>query len=268
MERTCYVNAYNTFQALFELGVIAIVNENDTVAIDELKFGDNDTLSALVASLIEADWLFILTDVDRLYSADPRLFPEAAAIARVSPAELAQLSIDAGSSGSQWGTGGMATKLAAARIATSAGVEMAITRGGQPSNILKIMAGEAIGTRFEAQKRSDNARKRWIAYGLMPMGKIYLDAGAIQAICQGGKSLLAAGITKVAGEFSASESVQLCDQEGRELARGIVNYSSEEIDRVKGQHSERIASLLGYMAAETIIHRDNLVILSASSNKR
>jgi glutamate 5-kinase len=166
----------------------------------------------------------------------------------------------------------MATKLAAARIATSAGVEMAITRGRQPSNILKIMAGEAIGTRFEAQKRSDNARKRWIAYGLMPMGKIYLDAGAIQAICQGGKSLLAAGITKVAGEFSASESVQLCDQEGRELARGIVNYSSEEIDRVKGQHSERIASLLGYMAAETIIHRDNLVVLSASSttstNKR
>jgi len=239
MERTCYVNAYNTFQALFELGVIAIVNENDTVAIDELKFGDNDTLSALVASLIEADWLFILTDVDRLYSADPRLFPEAAAIARVSPAELAQLSIDAGSSGSQWGTGGMATKLAAARIATSAGVEMAITRGRQPSNILKIMAGEAIGTRFEA--------------------------GAIQAICQGGKSLLAAGITKVEGEFSASESVQLCDQEGQELARGIVNYSSEEIDRVKGQHSERIASLLGYRAAETIIHRDNLVILSASS---
>ena len=265
MERTCYVNAYNTFQALFELGVIAIVNENDTVAIDELKFGDNDTLSALVASLIEADWLFILTDVDRLYSADPRLFPEAEAIARVTSAQLAQLSIDAGSSGSQWGTGGMATKLAAARIATSAGVEMAITRGRQPSNILKIMAGEAIGTRFEAQKRSDNARKRWIAYGLMPMGKIYLDAGAIQAICQGGKSLLAAGITKVEGEFSASESVQLCDQEGREVARGIVNYSSEEIDRVKGQHSERIASLLGYMAAETIIHRDNLVILSASS---
>jgi len=167
----------------------------------------------LVASLIEADWLFILTDVDRLYSADPRLFPEAAAIARVTPAQLAQLSIDAGSSGSQWGTGGMATKLAAARIATSAGVEMAITRGRQPGNILKIMAGEAIGTRFEAQKRSDNARKRWIAYGLMPMGKIYLDAGAIQAICQGGKSLLAAGITKVEGEFSASESVQLCDQE-------------------------------------------------------
>jgi glutamate 5-kinase len=265
MERNCYVNAYNTFQALFELGVIPIVNENDTVAIDELKFGDNDTLSALVASLIEADWLFILTDVDRLYSADPRLVPNAQAIAVVSPQDLAELSIEAGSSGSQWGTGGMATKLSAARIATSAGVRMAITQGREPQNIGKILEGEAIGTRFEPQPRSDNARKRWIAYGLPLMGKLYLDSGAVQAICQGGKSLLAAGITQVEGEFSATDSVQLCDGNGREIARGIVNYSSAEIDRVKGHHSDRIVSLLGYREAETMIHRDNLVVLVSSN---
>jgi glutamate 5-kinase len=264
MERNCYVNAYNTFQALFELGVIPIVNENDTVAIDELKFGDNDTLSALVASLIEADWLFILTDVDRLYSADPRIDPNARAIAMVSPVELAELSIDAGSSGSSWGTGGMATKLAAARIATSAGVRMAITQGRQPGNILKILDGEAIGTRFEPQQRNENARKRWIAYGLLPMGNLSLDRGAVRAICEGGKSLLAAGITKVEGEFSASESVRLCDADGREIARGIVNYSSAEIDRVKGQHSDRLVDLLGYTGADTIVHRDNLVVLVPS----
>lgn len=265
MERNCYVNAYNTFQALFELGAIPIVNENDTVAIDELKFGDNDTLSALVASLIEADWLFILTDVDRLYSADPRLVPDARAISVVSPTELAELSIDAGSSGSQWGTGGMATKLAAARIATSAGVRMAIARGCDPGNILKILNGEAIGTRFEPQTRSENARKRWIAYGLAPMGTIHVDSGAARAICQGGKSLLAAGITRVEGDFSASDSVRLLDPNEREIAKGIVNYSSGEIDRVKGHHSDRIADLLGYMDAETIIHRDNLVVLVPSN---
>lgn len=261
MERSCYVNAYNTFQALFELGVIPIVNENDTVAVEELKFGDNDTLSALVASLIEADWLFILTDVDRLYSADPRLVPDAKPITLVNSAEFAQLRVEAGSSGSQWGTGGMATKLAAARIATSAGVRMAIAHGRQPENIEKILQGEFIGTQFEPQPRPENARKRWIAYGLMPMGKLYLDPGAVAAICQGNKSLLAAGIVRVEGEFIASEAVQLCDRDGKEIARGIVNYSSTEIAQIKGHRSENIPTLLGYVGAETVVHRDNLVIL-------
>ncbi len=262
MERTCYVNASNTFSALFDLGVIPVVNENDTVAIDELKFGDNDTLSALVASLIEADWLFILTDVDQLYSADPRVDPSAYPIDILTPQQLALLQVDTGNTGSQWGTGGMATKLAAARIATSAGVKMAITRGRHPENILKILGGEAIGTQFLPQERTGNARKRWIAYGLLPMGKLYLDGGAIKAICQGGKSLLPAGVTKVDGEFSATDAVQLYDHQGVEVARGIVNYSSNEIDQIKGHHSDEIINLLGYVESETVIHRDNLVLLS------
>lgn len=261
VDRNCYVNVYNTFSALLELGVIPIVNENDTVAVEELKFGDNDTLSALVASLIEADWLFLLTDVDRLYSADPRLFPDARPITLVNTAEIAQLQIKAGSSGSQWGTGGMATKLTAARLATSAGVRVAITQGKQPQNIDRILQGEAIGTQFPAGARSDNARKRWIAYGLLPLGTLYLDGGAVSAIAEGGKSLLAAGIVGVEGEFAATDAVQLWDAQGREVARGLVNYSSGEIERIKGQQSQDIPQLLGYRGAETVIHRDNLVIL-------
>jgi glutamate 5-kinase len=262
MQRSCYVNAYNTFSALLDLGVIPIVNENDTVAIDELKFGDNDTLSALVASLVEADWLFLLTDVDKLYSADPRLVPEAKPIDLVNRREFSQLEVTVSDSGSGWGTGGMVTKLTAARIATSAGVRTAIAQGKQPTNILKIIQGEAIGTQFEPQPRAESARKRWIAYGLLPMGKLYLDSGALMAICQKGKSLLAAGITRVEGEFIASEAVQLCDREGKEIARGIVNYNSTEIEQIKGNHSENIPSILGYLGAETVIHRDNLVIIS------
>lgn len=261
IERTCYVNAHNTFQSLFELGVIPIVNENDTVAVEELKFGDNDTLSALVASLLEADWLFLLTDVDRLYSADPRTVPDARPIALVERAELTNLQVAAGTSGSQWGTGGMGTKLTAARLATSAGVKTVITHGKQPGNILKILQGEAIGTQFQAQPRTDNARKRWIAHGLLPAGKLYLDGGAVQAICQGGKSLLAAGIVTVAGDFAATDAVQLCDREGKEIGRGLVNYSSMEIERIKGHHSQAIAQLLGYEGPDTVVHRDNLTVL-------
>jgi glutamate 5-kinase len=262
IERSCYVNINNTFQALFELGVIAIVNENDTVAIEELKFGDNDTLSALVASLIEADWLFILTDVDRLYSADPRSNPDAQPISLVTATELNQLQVNAGSSGSQWGTGGMMTKLTAARIATGSGVRTVITHGKNPQNIAKILAGESLGTQFEPQLRTGNARKRWIAYGLLPLGTLYLDNGAIKALCNGGKSLLPAGITQVEGEFLASDAVRICDAQGKEMGRGLVNYSSGEIAQIKGHHSDEIATILGYIDAETVIHRDNLVIRS------
>ncbi|MBR8829286.1 MAG: glutamate 5-kinase [Gomphosphaeria aponina SAG 52.96 = DSM 107014] len=265
IERSSYVNAYNTFREVLELGVIPIVNENDTVAVEELKFGDNDTLSALVASLIEADWLFLLTDVDRLYSADPRTVPNAQPITLVNNTDLAKLQIAAGSSGSQWGTGGMVTKLTAARIATGAGVKTVITQGKYPANIGKILQGELIGTQFEPFPRTDNARKRWIAYGLLPMGKLYLDDGALKAISQKGKSLLPAGITQVEGNFNSADSVILCNQSGKEIARGIVNYASKEIDQIKGHHSEKIAAILGYIGADTIIHRDNLVVQEADS---
>lgn len=261
MQRNSYVNAYNTFEELLELGVIPIVNENDTIATEELKFGDNDTLSALVASLIEADWLFLLTDVDRLYSADPRTVPNAQPITLVNSEQLASLDVKAGASGSGWGTGGMETKITAARIATSAGVRTAIAHGRHPQNIAKILQGEPLGTQFEPQPRPENARKRWIAHGLVPRGKLYLDTGAVKAICQRGKSLLAAGITRTEGDFQLSDAVVLCDGEGKEIARGIVNYNSSEIQQIQGEHSENIVTILGYMGAETIIHRDNLVVL-------
>ena len=260
MERSSYVNIYNTLESLLELGVIPIVNENDTVAVEELKFGDNDTLSALVASLVEADWLFLLTDVDRLYSADPRTVPDAKPFDLVNSAQFAQLQVEAGASGSAWGTGGMMTKLAAARIATSAGVRTVITQGKQPQNLSKILQGESIGTEFEPQPRTDNARKRWIAHGLLPTGTLYLDPGAVKAICQRRKSLLAAGIARIEGEFLAAEAVRLCTAQGTEIARGIVNYSSTEIERIKGHHSEEIPDLLGYAGPETVVHRDNLVL--------
>ena len=260
VERNAYVNVSNTFEELLNLGVIPIVNENDTVAIDELKFGDNDTLSALVASLIGADWLFLLTDVDKLYSDDPRTVPDAKPIDLVSSSEFANLQVTAGGSGSSWGTGGMATKLAAARIATDSGVTMAIAQGQQPQNILRILDGENIGTKFEPQPKSDNARKRWIAYGLIPMGKLYLDDGAVNAIAKRGKSLLPAGITK--GDFSTGDAVQILDSHQQEIARGLVNYSSQELERVKGLQSQDIESHLGYSAADTAVHRNNLVIQS------
>lgn len=258
MQRSCYVNAFATFQELLQLGVIPIVNENDTVAVEELKFGDNDTLSALVASLIEADWLFILTDVDRLYSADPRAFPDAQPITLVNRIE--ELEVQVGEAGSQWGTGGMATKITAARIATSAGVRTVITEGRNPETIQKILQGEALGTQFEPQPRTDNARKRWIAHSLVPVGRLYLDQGAIAAIVKSGKSLLAAGITNIEGDFRSSDAVQLCDFDGVEVARGLVNYSRNELQQILGRQSEEIAKILGYSGAETVVHRDNLVL--------
>jgi glutamate 5-kinase len=261
-DRDRYINAHNTFRELLKLGVIPVVNENDTVAVDELKFGDNDTLSALVASLVQADWLFLLTDVDSLYSADPRTNPDAKPISTVEQIEdLAKLQVQAGDRGSRWGTGGMATKIAAAAIATDAGVRTVITKGQIPDNILKILAGDTIGTQFSPHPEPINARKHWIAYSLVPVGTLVLDAGAAQAITSQGKSLLAAGILSIEGEFQSQEPVRLCDPTGREIARGLVNYSNTELSLIRGNHSDDIPALLGYAGAETVVHRDNLVVL-------
>ncbi len=263
VQRSRYVNAYRTFRQLLKLGVIPIVNENDTLAVEELKFGDNDTLSAMVASLVEADWLFLLTDVDRLYSADPRYDPNAQPIDLVNQIEeLDALNVNVGAQGTSWGTGGMVTKISAARIATKAGVRTVITEGGSPQNIEKILQGESIGTRFEPQPLPFNARKRWIAHGLVPAGKLYLDKGAVNAIQQSGKSLLAAGITEIEGEFQSHDAVQICDPLGQEVARGIVNYSSTELQKIRGHQSDEIPQILGYEGAETVVHRDNLVLSS------
>ncbi|WP_008312478.1 glutamate 5-kinase [Leptolyngbya sp. PCC 6406] len=265
VQRSRYVNSYRTFRQLLQLGVIPVVNENDTVAVEELKFGDNDTLSAQVASLVGADWLFLLTDVDQLYSADPRSNPDAQPIYVVERVEqLADLQVQVGDRGSQWGTGGMMTKIEAARIATTAGVRTVITEGRHPENLLKILSGEALGTQFTPQARPASARKRWIAHSLMAAGKLYVDEGAVQAICQAGKSLLAAGITEVEGEFERQDAVQLCDRTGREVARGIVNYGHSDLEKIRGHHSDEIPDLLGYRGADTVIHRDNLVISTNS----
>ncbi len=259
-QRSRYVNSYRTFRQLMQLGVIPIVNENDTVATDELKFGDNDTLSALVANLVAADYLFLLTDVDQLYSADPRQDPDAQPISRVP--QIDQLAAHIGTAGSSWGTGGMTTKIEAARIATAAGIHTVITQGQTPENILKIVQGEAIGTLFEAQPKQPSARKRWIAGSLIPAGRLYLDLGATKAIRSAGKSLLPAGIAEVEGEFAAQDAVLLCDPNGLEIARGLVNYSDEELRKICGHRSADIAGLLGYEGAETVVHRDNLVLSS------
>jgi glutamate 5-kinase len=257
-KRQSYKNIYNTIQQLLKLGVIPIINENDTVAVEELRFGDNDTLSARVASAIEANWLFLLTDVDRLYSADPRSNLEARPIAVVE--NIDDLVVDSSGQGSAWGTGGMATKIAAARIATSAGVQTVITNSSRPRDVQKILGGELIGTLFRAQKTIDNARKRWLAHGTVPVGQILLDAGAVRAIREQGKSLLPAGVMGVTGEFSESDTVQLCGGDEREIAIGSVNYSSTELRRIAGQQSAAIAKILGHAGEQTVVHRDNLVL--------
>ncbi|AFY74859.1 glutamate 5-kinase [Synechococcus sp. PCC 7502] len=279
IQRQHYINVYSTFQELLELGVVPIVNENDTVAVEELKFGDNDTLSALVASIIEADWLFLLTDVDRLYSANPRLDPDAIPIMTVNHQELWNLDIDTSSgnanqnsnqngsqNSSQWGTGGMATKLSAAKIAAIAGVKTVICKGSEPQSIIKILGGENLGTQFEPQPRTVNARKRWIAYAMIPMGKLVLDEGAVKAVLTKGRSLLPAGIIDVLGNFEAQQAVSLCDRSGKEIARGLTNYTSAEIQQIQGQQSEDISRILGFEGADTIVHRDNLVLMEGNAD--
>ncbi len=262
IDRDRYLNIYRTLHELFALGVIPVINENDTVAVEELNFGDNDTLSARVSHLVKAKWLILFTDVAGLYSANPHVDPEAQLIAEVGQvsAELDQV---AGSKGSNWGTGGMVTKLEAARIATAGGITMVITDGGIPQNLPKILAGEAIGTKFLPHKDPMNFRQLWIAYGLVPQGKLLLDKGAVKAIQAQGKSLLPAGIQAIEGKFKAQSLVDLCDLKGKEFARGLVNYSSDDLSKLLGQKSGRIPEILGYEGEAEAVHRDNLVLLAA-----
>jgi glutamate 5-kinase len=272
MQRRNYRNVHATLESLLDLQVVPIINENDTVAVEELKFGDNDTLSALVASLMEADWLFLLTDVDRLYSADPRQDPTAEPIIAVDYSQIENLEINFGmatsatsesakSAVNQWGTGGMATKLTAAKIASRAGIKTVITKGSEPELIFKILNGESLGTQFAAQPQTLNARKRWIMDGTVTVGKLILDPGAVLAIKSGGRSLLPAGIKAVTGKFESEDTVSLCDQLEQEFARGISNFSSTEIEQIMGCRTEDIIRLLGSDRQTTAIHRDNLVLL-------
>ncbi|HAN46157.1 MAG TPA: glutamate 5-kinase [Cyanobacteria bacterium UBA8156] len=261
LSRRQYQSVCTTLETLLTMGVIPIANENDTVATEELKFGDNDTLSALVAGAIAADWLFLLTDVDRLYSANPKLDPQARPIAHVTAPELMTLTVDVAGD-SRWGTGGMATKLAAARIAVTAGVQVAITKGSEPERLLGLVAGEPHGTVFAPDPQPLNARKRWLAYGAMPVGTLWLDRGAVVAVRDRGRSLLPVGIVAIEGEFEAGDAVRLGDREtGQEVARGLVNYGSPELRQILGHPSTAIATILGVEGEPTAVHRDNLVVL-------
>jgi glutamate 5-kinase len=259
-DRTRYRNAAATLETLLECGVLPVINENDTVAVDEIKFGDNDNLSSLVTSLVDAGLLVILTDIDGLYDADPRQNPQARLIPLVRTITR-ELEAAAGGSGSTVGTGGMATKLAAAKKAGKSGAATLIVDGRQPRIIQRVLAGEEVGTMILPSRESLTRRKHWIAYTLRPHGRLTVDAGAAMVLRREGRSLLPSGIVSVEGEFERGACVRVVEQGGVEFARGIVDYSSLETARLAGCNSSRIEELLGYRYGDEIIHRDNLVLL-------
>lgn len=262
-DRQRYLNASNTLQTLltFDPPVIPIINENDSVAVEEIKVGDNDTLSALVAQLIEAQWLVIFSDVEGLYDRNPNEHPDAALISEV--AEITpEIEALAGGTGSDVGTGGMITKLSAARIATSSGIPMMLMTGREPERLIDVVEGRPVkGTRFLPRTDRMESRKRWLAYGMAPKGTLVLDAGAVTALKEGGKSLLPAGISRIDGDFTEGDTVRILTPDGRELARGITNYASDEIRRITGRKSAEIEQILGYKPADEVVHRDNLALL-------
>lgn len=257
-DRRRFLNARNTLYTLLRLGVVPIINENDTVAVEEIKFGDNDNLAALVATLVDADLLVLLSDIDGLYDDDPRKNPAARLIAEVNEMtpELEALS---GSSGSAVGTGGIVTKLQAARVAMHSGITVVLANSSCPDAVRRILAGEPLGTVFWPQGRLEN-RKRWIAFGAAVQGRIYVDEGAAKALLLNGKSLLPSGITRVEGSFEVGNTVSICDPSGREIARGIVNYSAHEVERIKGLKTRDIAQVLGYKDYDEVVHRNNMVL--------
>lgn len=259
-DRKRYLNARSTLMSLLDFQVVPVINENDAVATEEIRFGDNDTLAALVANLIEADLLIILTDQLGLFDSDPSVNPEAILISQISSDDM-RLEAMAGESRSGLGRGGMATKVSAARLASRSGASTVIVSGDVDNVISKVIAGEVIGTYLVANIEPIVARKQWLAGQLQAKGQLILDAGAVHMLCHSGKSLLAVGIMEVEGEFNRGELVICHDSLGKEVARGLVNYSSEEISLIKGQASSQFEGILGYSDDEEVIHRDNLVLI-------
>jgi glutamate 5-kinase len=258
--RRRYLNARSTLRTLLRLGVVPVVNENDTVANEELRFGDNDTLAAMVANLVEADLLVLLTDQAGLFESDPRYNPDA----RLIPESLvndSRLDAAAGDSASGFGRGGMLTKIRAARLAARSGTATIIAPGADKEVLHRIARGEKTGTLLMPVQGADAARKRWLAGHLQVRGRLMLDKGAVRVLRESGSSLLAVGVKEVSGNFLRGEVVSCIDEKGREVARGLVNYSATEADRIKGQPSGRIREILGYLDEEELIHRDNLVLV-------
>jgi glutamate 5-kinase len=259
-DRARYLNARSTLRTLLKLGVIPVINENDTVATDELRFGDNDTLAALVANLIQADLLILLTDQDGLFDQDPRRDASARLITetRVDDPQLDRV---AGGSSTGLGTGGMVTKVRAARLASRSGTPTIIAPGRGEQVLARIGKGESVGTLLTPFQGPQAARKQWLAGHLQLRGRLTLDSGAVGALRERGRSLLAVGVKDVYGAFNRGEVVACVDQAGLEVARGLVNYDAQEISRIKGQPSSRFEAILGYLDEDELIHRDNLVLV-------
>jgi glutamate 5-kinase len=259
-DRRRYLNARSTITTLLSLGVIPVINENDTVTTDEIRFGDNDTLGALVTNLIEADALVLLTDQPGLYRSDPRKDPNAELVRQARAADPALEAI-AGGSASQIGSGGMLTKVLAAKRAARSGASTVIASGREEKVLTRLAAGESIGTGLSADTMTLAARKQWLADHVRLAGKLTLDAGAVRALTHDGKSLLPIGVVACSGAFERGEVVACCDPEGREIARGLINYSAAETQRIMRKPSSEIATLLGYVDEPELIHRNNLVLL-------
>ncbi len=259
-DRRRYLNARSTLRTLLKLNVVPVVNENDTVATEEIKFGDNDTLAALVANLVEADLLVILTDQKGVFDCDPRLNPDARLLTQVA-ADDPELERVAGGGGSGLGRGGMITKVRAARRAARSGASTLIVSGREPDVLRKISEGIEVGTLLTPVQGPIAARKQWLAGQMAARGRLVLDAGAVAVLRQSGRSLLPVGVTAVAGGFKRGELVICAAPDGAEVARGLVNYSAEEAQRIIGQPSDRIEAILGYVDEPELIHRDNLVLV-------
>ena len=259
--RQRYINAKHTFQMLLETGIIPIVNENDTVAVEEVKFGDNDHLSALVATLLGADLLLILSDVEGVFDRDPRTHKDARLIPLVQDVRKVKENV-VGGSRSSFGTGGIATKIGAAEKAAAAGIPTIITSGLRSGSIGQVFdPQEEVGTLVLPEQNRLTQRKHWIAYNLKPLGEIVVDQGAHDALVKRGKSLLPSGLKEVRGVFGVGDCVRCLDLGGEEFARGLVNYSAQELIQIKGLHTSKVEKVLGYKAYDEIIHRDDLVLL-------
>jgi glutamate 5-kinase len=254
-----YLNARNTLLTLIRLAAVPIINENDTVSVDEIKLGDNDSLAAMVADLVQADLLLILTDIDGLYTADPRHDPTAEfipEIPRITPAVEAM----AGLSHHAAARGGMITKIQAAKKLAASGIPTVIANGFRPGIVAALLAGEAVGTLFHPERRFWRGRKRWIVTTLRPRGALIVDEGAKAAIVSEGRSLLPSGILSIDGEFEFGDLVRCCDPSGTEFARGLVNYPGRDVQLIKGLHTSKIEGRLGHKYCDEVIHRDNLVV--------
>jgi glutamate 5-kinase len=260
-DRARYLNARNTLFTLLDLGVLPIINENDTVAVEEIKFGDNDRLSALVAALMDADLLVILTDTDGLFTADPRRSPKARLIPVVTGDE-AKGAYWAGAPASATGVGGMASKVEAARLAAASGIPTLVANGMLPDTLTRLLAGEPLGTLFLPDVERLQGRKRWLALASRPKGAILVDEGAKRALVERGKSLLPSGVKGTLKPFGVGDVVSLVGPDKAEFARGLTNYTAEEVERIKGIKTGEIERALGYRHSDEVIHRDNLVVLN------